>query len=190
MWTHNLIGMHEGFFLSFFLFFFKDFSWYGQSPKSLMNSLQYCSHFTSWPFGHEACRTPVPRPGTEPTPPALKGSAPTTGQPGKSLHEDFLAADTSQTSQSPLTASNALDGLSSTENACWSYIPSQYTSLSPVIAFREHAGWQIDSNVVDSGEIRVIDCGSQKRAPTGRGGGGSHSSNKPPGKQWDRLLSG
>lgn len=175
--------------LAFFLFF-KDFSWYGQSSKCQLNSLQYCSHFTSWPFGPEACRTPVPRPGTELTTPALKGSASTTGPPGKSLHEDFLSAETCQTSQSPLAASNALCGLSSTENACWPYIPSQYTSLSPVIAFREHAGWQIDSKVVDSGEIRIIDCGSQKGAPSGRGGSSSHSSSKPPGKQWDRLLSG
>ena len=36
-------------------------------------------------FGHEACRILAPRPGIEPTPPALEGEVLTTGPPGKSL---------------------------------------------------------------------------------------------------------
>ena len=35
-------------------------------------------------FGPEACGISAPRPGIEPTPPALEGEVPTTGPPGKS----------------------------------------------------------------------------------------------------------
>lgn len=172
-----------------FLSFFKDFSWYGQSSKSQLNSLQYCSHFTSWPFGPEACRTPVPRPGTELHYPCTKrlslNNWATRKVPAWGLSFCRSMSNISKSSGSQ----QCLCGLSSTENACWPYIPLLYFLVS-VIAFREHAGWQIDSKVVDSGEIRIIDCGSQKGAPSGRGGSSSHSSSKPQGKQWDRLLSG
>ena len=39
----------------------------------------------SWFFGHKACGILAPRPGIEPTPPALEGKFLTTGLPGKSL---------------------------------------------------------------------------------------------------------
>ena len=41
--------------------------------------------FMFWFFGREACGILVPRPGIEPTPPALEGEVLTTGKPGKSL---------------------------------------------------------------------------------------------------------
>ena len=37
-----------------------------------------------WFFGREACEILAPRPGIEPTPPALEGGVLTTGPPGKS----------------------------------------------------------------------------------------------------------
>ena len=38
-----------------------------------------------WFFGPEACGILAPRPGIEPTTPALEGEVSTTGLPGKSL---------------------------------------------------------------------------------------------------------
>ena len=70
------------------LFFFFDVDIF---LKSLLNLLQYCFCFMPSCFGHEACgqNTRVqsrfnPRPGIEPTPPALEGKVSTTGPPGKS----------------------------------------------------------------------------------------------------------
>ena len=37
-----------------------------------------------WFFGHKACGILDPRPGIQPTPPALEGKVSTTGTPGKS----------------------------------------------------------------------------------------------------------
>ena len=39
-----------------------------------------------WVFGLEACGILAPRPGIEPSPPALEGEVLTTGPPGKSLY--------------------------------------------------------------------------------------------------------
>ena len=43
-----------------------------------------------WFFSHEACGVLAPRPGVEPTRPALEGEVLTTGPPGKSLHGYWL----------------------------------------------------------------------------------------------------
>ena len=43
-----------------------------------------------WVFGRKACRILVPRPGIEPTPPALESKVLTTGLPGKSPTFEFL----------------------------------------------------------------------------------------------------
>ena len=43
-----------------------------------------------WFFGPEACGILAPRPGIEPTPPALDSEVLTTGLPGKSLSAHFL----------------------------------------------------------------------------------------------------
>ena len=61
--------------------------------KSLLNLLQYCFCFMSWFFGHETCGILAPRPGIEPTPPALEGEVLTTGLPGKSHLHNFYILD-------------------------------------------------------------------------------------------------
>ena len=43
-----------------------------------------------WFFGPEACGISTPRPGVEPTPPALEGEVLTTGPPGKSPRPFFI----------------------------------------------------------------------------------------------------
>ena len=53
--------------------------------KSLLNLLQYYFCFMFWFCGREACGILAPRPGVEPTPPALEGEVLTTEPPGKSL---------------------------------------------------------------------------------------------------------
>ena len=40
-------------------------------------------------FWHEACGILAPRPGIEPTPPALEGEVLTTGPPGRSLNYSY-----------------------------------------------------------------------------------------------------
>ena len=65
------------------LFFFFNFLC-GPFLKSLLNLLQYCFYFMFWLFGHQACGILAPRPGIEPSPPALEGEVLTTGPPGKS----------------------------------------------------------------------------------------------------------
>ena len=55
-------------FLSFF-FFFKC----GPFSKSLLNLFQYCFCFMFWFFGLKAYRILTPRPGVEPSAPALEG---------------------------------------------------------------------------------------------------------------------
>ena len=52
--------------------------------KSLLNLLQYCFCFMFWLVGCKACGILAPRPGIEPSPPALEGEVLTTGPPGKS----------------------------------------------------------------------------------------------------------
>lgn len=55
--------------------------------------VEFCFHIASvscfWYFGHEACGILAPRPGIEPTLPALKGKISTTEPPGKSLNTIF-----------------------------------------------------------------------------------------------------
>ena len=46
--------------------------------------------FMFWFFGREACGMLAPRPGIEPTPPALEGKVLTTGPPGKSLKVSLI----------------------------------------------------------------------------------------------------
>ena len=58
--------------------------------KFLLNLLQYCFCFMFCFIGPEACGILAPRPGIEPTPPALEGEVLTTGPPGKSLRWTFL----------------------------------------------------------------------------------------------------
>ena len=53
--------------------------------KSLLNLLQYCFCSVFWFFSHKACGILAPRPGIEPTPPALEGKVLINGPPGKSL---------------------------------------------------------------------------------------------------------
>ena len=76
-----LVWSYWGYFL---FLFFKRFFWCGPFLKSLLNLLQCCFCFMFWFFGHEACGILVPRPGIEPTPPALESEVLTTGPPGKS----------------------------------------------------------------------------------------------------------
>ena len=66
---------------SFHLFILKIFFYVGHVFKvfiecvTILLLLQYCF------FGHETCEILVPRPGIEPTPPALKGQVLTTRSP-------------------------------------------------------------------------------------------------------------
>ena len=88
IWKHS-ISLYLSYFkfnmftFYFFLRFF--FVWCGPFLKSLLNLLQYCFCFMFLVFGHKACGILAPRPGIEPTPPALDGEVLTTGLPGESL---------------------------------------------------------------------------------------------------------
>ena len=53
--------------------------------ETLWNLLQYRLLFMFWSFGHKTRGIPVPRPGIEPSPPALEGEVSATGPPGKPL---------------------------------------------------------------------------------------------------------
>ena len=79
----------------FFLF------WCGPFLKSLLNLSQYRFCFMFWFLSHEACGIPAPRPGMEPTPPALEGEVLTTGPPGKALKWLILNSNQGVWLQSP-----------------------------------------------------------------------------------------
>ena len=59
-----------------------------------------------WFFGHEACGILAPRPGIEPTPPALEGEVLTTGPLGKSQYHPYLKTRKSRFREVTETASH------------------------------------------------------------------------------------
>ena len=61
---------------------FKDFFFLCGPFKFLLDLLQYCFYFMFCFFGQEARKVLAPRPGTEPTPPALGGEVLTSRLPG------------------------------------------------------------------------------------------------------------
>ena len=72
-------------FLSLSAIFFLRLLSGGSFLKSLLNLSQYCFSFMFCFFGHEAGGILAPRPGIEPTPPALEGEVLIIGPAGKSL---------------------------------------------------------------------------------------------------------